>query len=125
MMRPTRSINPANWYWSVSGKANQVYSSAVGDYVPIDNPTYVSWLALGNSPTSIDTEANLGEVLSKYSVRPSASGVLDGYADAQTADLPPQVIMKILFSHESRIRAATGQPAINAAQFKAFVKGLI
>lgn len=50
---------PQNWYWIVAGSTTQVYSSASASYVPVTDATYEAWLAAGNLPTKIDTEANL------------------------------------------------------------------
>lgn len=59
-------FTPQNWYWTVAGSATQVYSSAIGDYVPVGNATYQAWLVGGNQPTRIDSEKSLGEVLARY-----------------------------------------------------------
>ena len=55
----------ANWYWVVDGNTTQVYSSATAAYVPLSDATYVGWLANGNIPTAIDTEASLQDVLAQ------------------------------------------------------------
>jgi len=114
--------NPRNWYWIVAGSTTQVYSSASGDYVPVADATYQAWLAAGGVPTSIASEAELGDVLAPYSLRPTAAGVLDGYTDSQATKLTVETVAKILFNHENRIRTLAGQPTITAAQFKSFIK---
>ncbi len=116
---------PQNWFWKVAGSVTQVYSSKAGDYVPVDNAIYQAWLARGNLPTKIDTESSLGDVLSAYSLRPAAAGVLDGYTDSQATSLPIDAIRKVLFNHENRIRALEAKQPVSAAQFKAFLKSLI
>ena len=55
--------NPANWYWVVGGSTTQVYSSAEATYVAVTDTTYQAWLAEGNAPTQIDTDAHLQVVL--------------------------------------------------------------
>lgn len=45
--------NRSNWYWVVAGDTEQVYSSAAGDYVDVDDATYTAWLATGAIPTPI------------------------------------------------------------------------
>lgn len=55
--------NPANWYWYVAGDTSKAYSSKLGDYVLSSDTTLVSWIALGNAPTKINNETDLGQVL--------------------------------------------------------------
>lgn len=55
--------NPAAWYWVVASNTAQVWSSAAAAYVPTTDTTYATWLAAGNRPTVIDTEASLHDVL--------------------------------------------------------------
>ncbi len=117
--------NPKNWYWIVANSTSQVYSSAVGDYVPVADPAYVSWLAIPNLPTKIGGEASLGAVLAPLSLRPIATGVLDGYTTSQANGLTLQVVAKVLFNHENRIRTLNGSATISPAQFIAFLKGLV
>ncbi len=57
------SYNPQNWYWVVAGSTTQVYSSARTEYVSVSDATYEAWLAAGNQPTKIDTDANLQAVI--------------------------------------------------------------
>jgi hypothetical protein len=54
---------PANWYWIVAGSTTQVWSSAATAYVAVTDATYQAWLAAGNVPTPIDSEASLAQVL--------------------------------------------------------------
>jgi hypothetical protein len=58
--------NPANWYWIVGGDSAHAFASAYNAYVPTatDVP-YGAWIAAGNSPTQISTEANLIAVLAQ------------------------------------------------------------
>lgn len=116
---------PQNWYWVVNGSTTQVYSSASGDYVHIDNATYAAWAAAGNSATRIASEAELGEVLAPYQLRPAAPNVLDGYQDAHSKKITIEVVAKILLWLVNEVRTLKGQPTISAAQFRAFVKGLM
>lgn len=62
--------SPFDWYWIVGGDDNQVYASARQSYVPSDDATYLAWIASGNVPTVIDTEANLIDVLRRANVPP-------------------------------------------------------
>lgn len=119
------SYTPQNWYWIVGGSTAQVFSSKAGDYVPVADATYAAWLAAGNVPTKIDTEANLGAVLSPYSLRPAHPGVLDAYKETQATQITLAVVAKLLFNHENRIRALEGQPQITAVQFKTAIKGMM
>lgn len=54
---------PANWYWIVAGSTTLVWSSAATAYVALTDATYQAWLAAGNVPTPIDSEASLAQVL--------------------------------------------------------------
>lgn len=132
MFRAGKTYIVSNWYWIVAGSTTQVYSSKVGNYVPTTDATYQAWLAAGSAPTKIATEASLGAVLAPSGPRPAASGVLDGYKDAQSATIIAQAIFKVLFNHENRLRACeralalNGMPAdLTAAQAKAAVKSLM
>lgn len=123
---------PQNWYWIVAGSTSQVYSSLSGSYVTPSDSTYQSWLASGNTPTRIDTESNLGAVLSQYSLRPNPPGILDGYTGALADSVLTQAIFKILFNHENRLRACertlglNGSPAdLTAVQARNAVKALM
>jgi hypothetical protein len=118
-----KPFNPRNWYWAVNGSTTQVYSSAVGNYVPVDNAAYQAWIiATGRTAQNIDTEANLGGVLATHSLRPTPAAILDGYTESQAVKLTIETVAKILFNHENRIRTLAGQPTVTAAQFKAFIK---
>lgn len=116
---------PMDWYWAVNGSATQVYSSAAGDYVPVGNATYKTWLAAGNQPTRIASEAELGEVLAPYNIRPVAANVLSGYQDSQARKLTIEVVAKVLFNLVNEVRVLKGQNQITAQQFRAYVKGLM
>ncbi len=129
---PPPPFDPANHYWKVGGSTTQVYSSALGDFVPVANGAYQAWLASGHTPTVIDTEANLGAVLAPYLIRPAATNVLDGYKDKLAVDVIAAVIFKVLFNHENRIRAIEralslngSPPDLTPAQAKAAVKALM
>lgn len=125
-------FTPRDWYWIVGESTTQVYSSKTGDFVPVANAQYQAWLAQGKLPTKIDTEANLGEVLAAYALRPIAANVLDGYKDKQATEIVAAVIFKILFNHENRLRAIErnlglngSPPDLTPAQAKAAVKALM
>ncbi len=117
--------DPTNWYWVVGGDQTKVFSSAVGDYVPVSDATYVSWLSDEGAPTVIDTENNLAEVLSRNSVRPTHANVLDKYKSVQASKLTIELVAKVLFNHENRIRALESKPTITAAQFANALKAML
>lgn len=120
-----KDYNPLNWYWIVAGSATQVYSSAAGDYVPVDDATYVAWKADGTNPTNIASAEELGEVLAPYNLRPVQATVLDAYQDSHAKQLTLQVVAKVLFQIVNEIRVLKGQNQITAAQFRTYVKGLM
>jgi hypothetical protein len=125
---PKKPFDVRNWYWGVSGIAGQVYSSAIGDYVPETDPTYQAWIAAGYVGTRIATETELGDYLAKYYLRPasttSAANVLSAY-QASCATNMDLAIFNILYDHESRIRVLAGQTAITQTQFKRYIAGLM
>ena len=115
----------ADWYWAVNGSTTQVFSSAIGDYVAVTDPTYLAWVASGGAATVIDSEASLGETLAPYQIRPVSANVLDGYKDSQANKLTVEVIAKVLFKIVNDVRVLQGQSTITANQFKTFLKGLM
>jgi len=57
------AYNVTNWYWLVQPTASQqAWSSASATYVPLSDASYQAWLAAGNRPTKIGSEADLAEV---------------------------------------------------------------
>lgn len=120
-----KTYNPSNWYWIVAGSATQVFSSAAGDYVNIDNATFLEWKADGTVPTPILNEAELGEVLAPYNIRPVSANVLDAYQDTQAKKLTLEVVAKVLFNLVNEVRVLKGQSQVTAAQFRTYVKGLM
>lgn len=119
-----KPFNPTDWYWIVGGDETKVFSSASGNYVQPSDATYQAWLADG-VPSRIASEAELGEVLAPYSIRPVAATVLDGYQDTQARKLTIEVVAKVLFNLANEVRALKGQPALTANQFRNYVKGLM
>lgn len=121
----SKPYDVSNWYWIVNGDIAKVFSSAIGDYVQTTNDAYVGWLADGTAPTRIANEAELGEVLAEYQIRPNAANVLDGYKDKHSRKITLEVVAKLLFAYANEIRALKGQSALTAAQFRQYVKGLM
>ena len=118
-------FDPKNWYWIVNGSATEVYSSATGGYVSALDQTYAAWLQSGNDPSRIRSEAELGEVLAVYQVRPVTVTVLDSYQDTHARRITLEIVAKLLLWLVNEVRTLKGQPTITAAQFRAFVKGLM
>lgn len=120
------TYNPRNWYWHVAGDQSRVFSSQRGDYVPVDDATFMAWVAEeGRVPTNINSEASLGEVLSPYLLRPTHASVLDGYQESQANGLIIQVNFKVLFNIMKRLNALEGKPTLTAPQARAAVKALL
>ena len=115
-------FNPLNWYWIVNGSTTQVFASAGGNYVPVADAAYAAFLADGNQPTRIASEAELGAVLAQHRIRPANASVLDGFKESHAHGLVIEVPAKLLFWIVNEIRALKGQQPVNAAAFKAFVK---
>ena len=116
---------PNNWYWVVAGSVTEVFSSASGGYVPVADATYQAWLASAGAPTPIATEDELGEVLAKYDIAPTAPGVLDAYKTTLAKNIPLRVLFQILLNHENRVRTLEGQGTITAGQFRTGIKQLL
>lgn len=121
-----------DWYWRVTGVADQVFSSASGDYVADNDATFVAWQSDGTLPSNINSEAELGAVLAEANVRPSRAAVLDGYKTKHAMDIVDAVQFKIMFNHENRLRAIerslglNGSPAdLTAQQARNAVKALM
>lgn len=119
------NFNPLDWYWIVGGNETRIYSSASGNYVQPTNAAYVAWVESGGTPTRIASDAELGEVLAPYSVRPVAANVLDGYQDTQARKLTLEIAAKLFFHQHNEIRALKGQAPLTANQFRNYVKGLM
>lgn len=117
--------NPKDWYWIVSADQSRVYSSKSADFVPVDNSVYVAWRERGGVATNIISEAELGAVLAPYALRPVSASVLDGYTESQAVKLTIEVVAKVLFNHENRVRVLEGKQPINANQFKTAIKALL
>jgi hypothetical protein len=71
-----RPFDVIDWYWIVAGSTTQVYASARGQYVPVSDTTYQSWLLAAGNPTKVDTEGSLGPVLGPYWATTPPSTVL-------------------------------------------------
>jgi len=124
------SFDVRNWYWYVSGDQTRGYSSAVKDYVPNNDVTFRAWRLAGNTPTSIASEHELGEVLANVgdmSLQPAstAAGVLDGYSDTVAARTTATYVNRLLFEYENRLRSLEGQPPMSATDFRLKIKGLV
>lgn len=114
-----------DWYWYVGGDTTRAFSSAIGDYVPSSDATFQAWLSDGSSPTRIISESGLGEVLANASVRPVNTGILDNYRTSQASKLTMELVAKVLFNHENRIRVLESKPTITAAQFANALKAML
>jgi len=123
-----KSYDPKNWYWYVGGDQARVYSSAAGDYVPAADAAFTAWRSDGTQPTSIDTEANLGAVLSPYYPdvpRPASVGVLAGYQQDQADNVFQHKLVKLLFVLLNRIQVLEGKQPLTVAQARAYVRGVM
>lgn len=119
------TYDPSDWYWYVAGDQTKAFSSKSGDYVPLSDETFQAWLTSGGVPTNIDTESNLGAVLSPNMLRPIAAGVLAGYIEDQANDVVIKKIFKLMFQMKNDILALQGKQPITAAQAKAYVRSML
>jgi hypothetical protein len=124
-MKERDPYNIENWYWIVAADPNRAYSSAVGNYVSIDDTTYQAWRDRGNQPTRINSEHELGEVLTRAKVRPVPPGILSGYRATYTDAIFDIGTINILFDHENRILALEKLSPITMEEFKIKVRSLM
>jgi hypothetical protein len=123
-------FNIAKWYWTLDGNTTHVYSSAIGDLVPVGDPTYVAWLARPtdpppNRPTRIKTIEELAEVLapSREVARPIPPALLDAYKEAQSRLLTPiDVTPKVVHFVYNEVRTLQGLPILTFEQFRQAIK---
>lgn len=64
------TFNPSNWYWFVAGDTTKVFSSAIGNYVLVSDPTYQAWVTQGNRTSTIASEQELYDLLVSAGVDP-------------------------------------------------------
>jgi hypothetical protein len=126
MMLLSFNVMPANWFWIVGGSATQVYSTAIGDYMPSTDARYVTWqsMAGGLIAGKVASEAELGGVLARFGLRPTNASVLSAYQAAAVTGMDA-VQNKILFNLNNRLRVLEGQPTLTAAQFIAAMASLV
>jgi len=123
---PVRPFIISNWYWKVAGSITQVYSSRIGNYVPIADVTYQAWLTAGNLTTSIPSEVELGEVLAQHSLRPIPAGILQAYDDTIVKELETMKILRafslVMLDEINLLRQQHALPDRTVAQLKAAVR---
>lgn len=121
-----KSFDLTNWYWFVAGDTTRVYSSALGNYVLPSNATYLAWLASGGVVTKIDTELNLGEVLSRGALRPIPAGIAQGFDDTIVKELETMKILRayslVVLDEINLLRQQHSLPDRTVAQLKAAVR---
>jgi hypothetical protein len=118
--------NPANWYWIVGGNEAQVFSSAIGNYVPADDATFLAWKADGTIPTRIASEVELGEVLADVRIRPNRAAILDAYKGQHAKRMTDEVQTKALLWCINEILTLKGQPTLTTGPaIRAFLKDLM
>jgi hypothetical protein len=121
-----KPYNAADWYWIVGGNEAQVFSSAVGNYVPANDATYLAWLADGGLPSRIINEVELGEVLADARVRPVRAAVLDAYKGQHAKRMTDEVQTKALLWCINEILTLKGSAALTkGADIRAFLKELM
>lgn len=108
-------FNPASWYWHVGGDLTQAYSSAVGDFVPAEDQTFLAWKADGTAPTAIASVEELGPVLAQYLLRPVNADVLESYRGEHASKVCQDAAFKIAFNHENRLRAIERNLGLNGS----------
>ena len=62
--------DPRDHYWIVGSDDEQVYASARGAFVSVNDTTYIDWVDNGGTPTRIAALADLKDVLRTANVAP-------------------------------------------------------
>lgn len=126
------AYNPRQHYWHVGGDEASVYSSALGDFVQTDDPTYLAWVASGRLPSRITSTDELGEVLCDHELTAANATVSASIKKAHAAKIVANRVFRVLFQHENRLRAIeralglNGSPAdLTQAQARAAVQALM
>jgi len=103
-------------YWFIRRDRTQAFSSARGIFVPIDDAQFQAWLETGvRRVTTIDSIADLGEVLAQAGLRPTEAQTLDAYKDNHARGIVATAAFKVLFNHENRLRAIERQLSLNGS----------
>lgn len=120
-----RPFDAYDWYWKVGSDDTKVFSSKSTDYVLVSDPEYVAFLGDGNSPAVTDSQGTLAAYLATLSIRPSNASVLDAYRGSQASKLTLEIVAKVLFNHENRVRALENKPPVTANQFINVLKAML
>jgi hypothetical protein len=61
---PLMPYTPSDWYWIIGGDQANVWSSRRAASVPVSDPDYVAWLAVGGLTPQLATMQKLFDILS-------------------------------------------------------------
>ncbi|WP_316176489.1 MULTISPECIES: DUF4376 domain-containing protein [unclassified Bradyrhizobium] len=100
-----------NWYWKIGGNSG-VYSSASNTYVAETEAAYVAWLADGNAPAKIATEA---ELWGSYIQRLKPTWLFDGATFVQPTPTSYTKAQLKAYSAAARYEKETGGTMVNGA----------
>lgn len=113
-------------YWFVGGDEARAWSSARAAYVDVTDKTFAAWRESGRPPTRIASEEELWDVLAKQAPeRLPALPAADDRRRETALGAIDVAMLRILLNQENRIRALEGKAAINAAQFRAALRGMV
>lgn len=118
-LAPTRGrFDPTDWYWQIGDDLTRFFSSKTGGYVQPDDPALLAWLANDHRVSQIASETELWDILAERypDGLPNVPEARNKGADFEWNSLP-RGAKKLLFSHENRIRALEGKPALTLQQF--------
>jgi len=57
------AYNPRAWFWIIAGRETQAYSSAIADFIPLDDARFQAFRAAGGIATTIPSCDELRQVL--------------------------------------------------------------
>lgn len=117
--------DPTNWYWRIAGDQTRAFSSAVGDYVPNTDATFVDWLSDGSVASTVATEADLGAALSASLARPTNAAVLDAYLTTQAHEIARGPAFKPVFYLMQQVAALNGDPHPTVDEAIAYTKSVL
>lgn len=68
--------NPLNWYWESPNHVNEVFSSAVPDWISNLDADYLLWVANGNTATAVDVDGAVAIALTQADQGAAALAVM-------------------------------------------------
>ena len=107
-----RQYDGSNWYWSVNGDPENVFSSASASVVPVSDPNYQAWIADPAFDTGPSRIASFNELYDVLVTQAPAVAAQVGLSWHDAGYLTPDQSYAVLLTHGLEIES-TGSPSIN------------